>query len=103
MDEVALAEPVLDELVGGAGVGHAQQGFRQHHQGEALFGGQRELAQHVLDAAEPVVIGANRLDQACRGGIYPCVLRGAQMRGCEQPRRHDAIIGCVNRDKGWDQ
>ena len=56
VDEVAFAELVLDEAVGGAGVGHAQQRLRQHHQRQALLGRERELAQHVLDAAERVVI-----------------------------------------------
>ena len=63
MHEVALTELVLDELVGGAGVRNPQQRFRQHHQREAFFGRQREFAQHVLDAAERIVIGADGLDQ----------------------------------------
>ena len=91
VDEVALAELVLDELVGGAGVGHAQQGFREHHQRQALLGRERELAQHVLDAAEPVVIGANGLDQARRGAVDPLFLRGARsrrFRAAAPPWRH---------------
>src|SRR5216683_879928 len=52
----ALAESVLDELIGGAGVRHPQQRLRQHHQRQALLGRERELAQHVLDAAKPIVI-----------------------------------------------
>ena len=78
MHEVALTELVLDELVRGARVRHPQQGFRQHHQREALFGGKRELAQHVLDATEPVAGGADGLDQARRGAVDPRVLRGVQ-------------------------
>ena len=38
MDEIALAELVLDELVGGAGVRNPQQRFRQHHQCQPLLG-----------------------------------------------------------------
>ena len=37
---VAGRELVLDQPVGGGGVGHPQQRLRQHHQGEALLGGQ---------------------------------------------------------------
>ena len=97
MDEVALAELVLDELVGGAGVRHAQQRFRQHHQRQALLGGEREFAQHVLDAAEPVVAGANGIDQARRGAVDPRVLFRAQAGGFEQPGRHRAIVRRVGR------
>src|SRR5215510_7473117 len=46
MDEVALAELVLDELVSGARVRDPQQRLRQHHQRQSLLGRQRELAQH---------------------------------------------------------
>ena len=97
MDEVALAELVLDELVGGAGIRHAQQGFRQHHQRQALLGGKRELAKHVLDAAEPVVAGANGVDQARRGAVDPRVLLRAQAGGFEQPGRHATIVRRVGR------
>ena len=75
VDEVALAELVLDKLVCGAGIGHAQQCFRQHHQRQALFGREREFAQHVLDAAERIVIGADRFDQPRRGTIDVGFLR----------------------------
>ena len=87
MDEVALAELVLDELVGGAGVRHAQQRFRQHHQRQPLLGGEREFAQHVLDAAERIVIGPDRLDQPRRRAVDPRLLLRAQPRGCEQAGR----------------
>ena len=85
MDEIALAELVLDELVGGAGVRHAQQRFGQHHQRQAFLGRQRELAQHVLDAAERIVVGADRLDQARRGAVDPRFLLRAQPRTRQQP------------------
>ena len=78
MDEVAFAELVLDEPVGGAGIGHAQQRFRQHHQRQALLGRERELAQHVLDAAERIVIGADGLDQAARDAVDPLLLLGLE-------------------------
>ena len=55
--EIALAELVLDQPVGGRGVGHAQQRLGQHHQGEALLGGERVFAQQLLDAAEAAAFG----------------------------------------------
>ncbi len=78
MHEIALAELVLDELVGGAGIGHAQQRLREHHQRQPLFGREREFAKHVLDAAEPVVLGAYRLDQAGSRAVDPRVLFPAE-------------------------
>ena len=98
--EVALAEPVLDEAVGGAGIGHPQQRLREHHQGQALFGRQREFAQHVLDAAERIVIAPDRLDQPCGGAVDPFVLRGAQSGRLQQPGRDDAIIRRIGRLEG---
>jgi hypothetical protein len=83
VDEVALTELVLDEAVGGARVGHAQQRFRQHHQREAFLGGQREFAQHVLDAAKPVVLGADGLDQAHGSPVDPCLTVRAQAGGIQ--------------------
>ncbi len=92
MDEVAFAELVLDELVGGAGIGHAQQRFRQHHQRQPLLGREREFAQHVLDAAERIVIGPDRLDQAGRDAVDPLLLLGVEPCGRKQTFRDDAII-----------
>jgi hypothetical protein len=101
VDEVALAELVLDELVGGAAVRHAQRRLRQHHQRQPLLGGEREFAKHVLDAAEPVVMGADGADQARRGAVDPRVPFRAQPCRCEKPRRHGAIVRRVGRLEGW--
>ena len=100
MDEVALAELVLDELVGGAGVRNPQQRFRQHHQRQPFLGRQREFAQHVFDAAERIVIGADGFDQPRRGAIDARFLRRIQPRGREQAGGHRAIIGRVGRAEG---
>ena len=78
MDEVALTELVLDEAVGGARVRHPQQRFGQHHQRQALFGGEREFAQHVFDTAEPVVVGADGLDQARCSPVDACFAIASQ-------------------------
>ena len=91
MDEVTLAEFVLDELVGGAGIRHAQQRFGQHHQREPLLGRQRELPQHVLDPTQTVVALADRLDQPRRGAVDPRLLRRTEMR-CRQQLRGDLGI-----------
>ena len=84
MHKVALAELVLDELIGGPRVGHAQQRFGQHHQRQAFLGGKREFAQHVLDAAEPVVSAADGPDQPGRGPVDPRLLFRRKPRLCEQ-------------------
>ena len=94
VDEVALAELVLDELVGGAGVRHAQQRFGQHHQRQAFLGREREFAQHVLDAAERIVIGADGLDQPRRGAIDARFLRRAR---AAQPGSSRARDGAHHR------
>ena len=98
--EVALAELVLDELVRGAAIRYPQQGFREHHQREPLLGRERELAKHVLDAAEPVVVGAYRIDQTGRVAVDPLVLFGAEVSGLEKPGRDDAIVRRVQRIEG---
>ena len=75
--------------------------FGEHHQRQAFFGGERELAKHVLDAAEPVVIGANRCDQAGSGAVDPRILLRAQVGGFEKPGRDGAIVRRVRRPKWW--
>ena len=100
MDKIALAEPVLDEAVGGMGVGHPQQRLRQHHQRQALLGRERELAQHVLDAAERIVIGADRLDQPRRGVANPLLPAGVHPGRLEQPCRDDVIVRRIRRGEG---
>jgi hypothetical protein len=104
VDEVTFAELVLDELVGGAGVGHAQQCLGQHHQREALLGRERELPQHVLDPAkipsEPVVALADRLDQPGRGPVDPGFLRRGEMRRRQQLRSKLGIVRRVGGGKG---
>ncbi len=71
VDEVALADLVLDQPVGGGGIGHAQQRFGQHHQRQALAGRQRIFAQQLLDAAEPArpASGSPRSDRVARLSI----------------------------------
>ena len=96
MDEIALAELVLDELVGGARVRHAQQRLGQHHQCEALLGRERELPQHVLDPAKPVVALADRLDQR---GLRLLAILDEMRDELDEPdcdRSHDDERRCLN-------
>ena len=87
------------KLVGGAGVRHAQQRLREHHQRQALLGGEREFAQHVLDAAEPVVVGANGLDQPRRHAVDPRFLLLGSSGRLEQPRRDGPVVRRIGRAK----
>ena len=97
VDEIALPEPVLDELVGGGGIGYAQQRFGQHHQRQALLGGQREFAQQRFDAAKAIAPGANRLDQVRGGAVDPALLIRWQARGFEQAGGEPAVVRRVRR------
>ncbi len=102
MDEIAFAELVLDELVGGAGVRHAQQRLRQHHQREALLGRERELAQHVLDPAERIVIGPDGLDQPGRDAVDPLLVLCVQPCRRKQALGDDAVIRRVSCSE-WER
>jgi hypothetical protein len=62
-------ELVLDQPVGGAGVGHPQQRLGEHHQRQALLGGERIGVQEILHAAEATGAGADRLHQTRGAGI----------------------------------
>ena len=71
MSEVALAELVLDQAVGGSGVRHAQQRFGEHHEGKAFLGRKRILPQHLLDAADAAASRPYGANEPERGGIDP--------------------------------
>ena len=66
---VAAPELVLDQPVGGAGVWHPQQRLGQHHQRQALLGGERIGVQEILHPAEPAGALADRLHQRRGAGI----------------------------------
>ena len=72
MRPVAGRELVLDQAVGGGGVGHAQQRLGQHHQREALLGRERIGVQEILDAAEAA--------RARRGSLSTSRVARASMR-----------------------
>ena len=86
--EVSRRELVLDEAIGGGAVGHPQQRFGEHHQREALLGGERVLAQEVLDTADATGgPGADRGDERAGAGIDALLRLGARPGGGEEPRR----------------
>ena len=53
MREISRLETVGEQPVERRVVRHAQQQFRQRHDGEPLARGEREFVQEILDAADP--------------------------------------------------
>jgi len=91
----AGGELVLDQPVGGGGVGHAQQRLGEHHQGQAFLGGKRVGVEKVLDAAEAAEAagpGADRLDQRPRAYV-DAPLGGGIAAGIGEERRRQRLVG----------
>jgi hypothetical protein len=95
--EVALPQLVLDQAVGGGGVGHAQERLGEHHQGEPLAGGESVFAQHLLNAAEPAAIGADRPDQRPGALVDPALPLGREPRVREQALGDEFVVLRVGR------
>ena len=91
-DQSPRRELVLDQPIGGGGIGHPQQRLRQHHQRKPLLGGQRIGMEEILDAAEPAGPRPDALDQARGIGIDPRLGRGRTRAPCEQLGR-DRLVG----------
>ena len=89
---VAGRELVLDQPVGGCGIGHAQQRLGEHHEGKALAGRERILAQEILDPAEPSGFRPDRLDEARRARI-DARFRSGGTRRLRQQARGDPFVG----------
>ena len=100
LEPAAGRELVLDQPVGGGGVGHAQQRLGQYHEGEALFGRQRIGVQKIFDTAEPGRFGADRLDQTPGAGI-DVLFGGAVARRLGEKRSSQFFVcrrvRCVER------
>ena len=92
LSPIAGRELVLDQPVGGGGVGHPQQRLGQHHERQPLPGGQRIGVQEILDAAEPAGMGADALDQA-RGARIDARLGRSRARDRGQQPRRDRLVG----------
>ncbi len=71
VEPTAGGKLVLDQPVGGGGIGHAQKRFRQHHQRQALLGRERIGVEKILDAAEAAGPGPDRLDEASGARVDP--------------------------------
>ena len=89
---VAGRELVLDQPVGGRGIGHAQQRLGEHHEGKALAGRERILAQEILDPAEPAGFRPDRLDEPGRARI-DARFRSGGTRRLRQQARGDPFVG----------
>ena len=98
VEPAAGGELVLDQAVGGRGVGHAQQRLGQHHQRQALLGGERIGVQQILDAAEARRPGADRLDQPARARV-DAALRGGRGRLRQENRGQFLVRRRVRRSK----
>jgi hypothetical protein len=77
---VAAADLVADQPVGGRGVRHAQQRFREAHQHHALFARQRIFLGEGIDAAALVARGADALHEFARERLGARALAGRQAR-----------------------
>ncbi len=95
----AGGELVLDQPIGGRGVGHAQQRLGQHHERQPLLGRQRIGVQKLLDAAEPAGLGADGFDQSLRAGIDAAIRGSATTRVGKQTRRQLVVGRCERRLK----
>ena len=95
--EIGGRELVLDQQVRGRIVRHAQQGFRQHHEGEALLGRERVLVQEILHPAEPAGPRPDRRDVAPRAVINARLRLGGPRRFREQLCSERHVIGRVSR------
>ena len=73
MRPIATRKLVLDQAVRGGGIRHPQQRLGEHHEGEALLGGQGIRMQKIFDAAQPSSPGADAFDQARCVCIYPAL------------------------------
>ena len=91
VEPAAGGELVLDQAVGGGGVRHAQQRLGQHHEREAFLGGERIGVEKILDAAETVRLGADRLDELARARI-DATLGGAVARGLGEETRRQLFV-----------
>jgi hypothetical protein len=82
----ALAQLLLDQPVGGRGVGDAQQGLGEAHEHHPFLRGQVVLAQEGVDASGADALGPHRLHQRLRPLAHP----RAGLR--VEPRVRDEIL-----------
>ena len=92
VEPAAGRELVLDQPVGGGGIGHAQQRFGEDHQRQALPGRQRVSVQKVFDAAKAAGLGADRFDQRSRARVDAAFGCGVT-RGLGQEAGRQFLVG----------
>ena len=92
VEPAAGGELVLDQPVGGRGVGHAQQRLGQHHERQPFLGRQRIGVQKILDAAETAGLGADGFDQS-RWRAHRCGASAARSRAASASRtRRKSVV-----------
>ncbi len=94
---IAGRKLVLDQPIGGGGIGHPQQRLRQHHEGKPLLGGQRIGMEEVLDPAEPAGFGPDARDEAGRMRVNSPLGVGRAGRLSEQRGRQRLVGRRVGR------
>ena len=93
---VAGLELVLDQPVGGRGIGNPQQRLCQNHERQSLASGQGIGMEEVLNPAEAAGSGPDRLDQPAGPRIDPHFRAGRTGRG----RQKDSGQRLIGRRKG---
>jgi hypothetical protein len=103
VNEVAGREPVFDQAVGGCRIRHAQEGFREHHQGQPLLGRERVFAEKVLDPAQSSRRGADRLHEPARPGVDAPLGGRVPFRPGEKGDRDRLVRGRERRGERLDR
>ena len=86
---IGAGDTVLDQRIGGGGVGDAQQRLGEAQEGHAFCGAEAVLGEEVGDVGARPVRGAGGMDERAGTGAY------ARRRcGKRQQRRQHIRLGC---------
>ncbi len=105
----AVADLVADQLVGGRGIGHAQQRLRQAHQHHALFAGERVFLREGIDAAALFALCADAGDEFARECGSRLLLAMGEPGGGDELFVRRVFVdqkggrdgSCANRFRSW--
>ena len=97
---VAAADAVLDQGVGGGGVGDAQQRLGEAEQRNAFGGAQAVFLQEVSDIGAGLVGGAGGTHQAAGSGLHGGGLVWRQGGGMNQRRQDGWFRGAMQATQG---
>ena len=97
---VAAADAVLDQGVGGGGVGNAQQRLGEAEQRDAFGGAEAVFLQEVGDVGARLVGGAGGTDQAAGSGLHGGGLVRRQRGGVDQRRQNVWFRGAMQATQG---